>query len=88
MGIMTKIEGAPDRGDVKPGMAFFAGSGPPGETCGDCLHRGYYRLNGKGKSCRTTGCRVFKTLTGKHGPSVNKDNRSCKYFEPRNATRT
>ena len=81
MGILTKIEGCPDRDTAIPGMAFFAGTGPPGRTCGDCLHRGYSREGKNGKWKKTTGCKVFKSLTGQHGAAVSKGNASCNYFE-------
>jgi hypothetical protein len=80
VGIMTKIDGVPDRDSVKPGMAYFAGTGPFGETCGTCLHRGCIGAKGR----RVNGCAVFKSLTGRHGCVVNQYNHSCKYFEPLN----
>jgi len=80
MGVMTKIDGAPDREEAIAGMAFYAGTGPIGTTCGGCAHRGYYRVNGAGKSVRWLGCKVFKSLTGRHGRVVSKLNPSCKYF--------
>jgi hypothetical protein len=81
MGILTKIEGCPDRADAIAGMAHYAGSGPIGTTCGTCLHRGYSREGKNGKWKKTTGCRVYKSLTGRHGAAVRKENASCKYFE-------
>jgi hypothetical protein len=81
MGTMTKLPGVPDREQAIAGMAFYAGTGPIGQTCGSCLHRGYHRVSISGKSTRTLGCHVYKSLTGRHGAAINKLNRSCKYFE-------
>jgi hypothetical protein len=90
---LTKLPGVPDSGDAVPGMAHFAGSGPYGETCGGCVHRGYYRQAKTGKwnpqtnthdysTYRHPGCAMFKKLTGRAGPAVSADNQACKYFEP------
>lgn len=91
---MVKIPGVLDKNDAKPGMAHFAGTGPQGKTCGDCLHRGYYRQSRKGKwnetrqqeefkSYRVSKCAVYKSLTGHHGGDIDKYWASCKYFEPK-----
>jgi hypothetical protein len=75
-------------------MAFFAGTGPEGKTCGDCKLRGYYRQSlrtsynkktGKPehKSYRVQKCAAFKLMTGRHGATVKAEYPSCKYFEPR-----
>ncbi len=93
MPIMTVLPGVPDATDVKPGMAYFANTGPPGETCGGCLHRGYWR-EGKTKfnsdsnqleekRKRSLGCKMFLKLAMQHGPAVNKSWPACKYFEAR-----
>lgn len=92
MSYMTKIEGIPDTDDVKPGMAFFAGTGPYGKTCGTCKHRGVVRQSQKAtyserlkefvhRSYRTTQCAMFKKLSGNHGGSGDKNWSACKYFE-------
>jgi hypothetical protein len=91
---MKKIPGVPDTDDVRPGMAFFAGTGPFGTKCGDCCHRGYKRLSSKEsfdpttnewvrRSYRVTKYAMFKSMTGKHGADIDKDYPSCKYYEPR-----
>lgn len=96
MSFMTKIEGVPDTDTVKPGMAFFAGSGPYGKTCGDCRFRGMYRESRVGKwneerqaiehrTYRTTQCAMFKKLAGHAGGNVEKDWEACKYFEAKEA---
>jgi len=92
MSYMTKIEGVADTDDCLPGMAFFAGTGPYGKTCGDCKHRGVSRESRKGtwsenlqqivhKVYRTTQCAMFKKLSGSHGGNVKKEWPACKYFE-------
>jgi|HubBroStandDraft_4_1064222.scaffolds.fasta_scaffold603289_3 hypothetical protein len=70
MSYMTKIEGVADTDDAIPGMAFFAGTGPHGKTCGDCKHHGLTRESRNGtwserlqqtvyRSYRTTQCAMF-----------------------------
>ena len=71
-----------------PGMAFWAGSGPAGRTCGDCIHLGYWasRLNKCGTPIgtrRSKGCAKFHALTGTHGPAINQYLWACKYFTPK-----
>lgn len=94
MSCMTKIEGVADTDQALPGMAFFAGTGPEGKTCGNCKHRGVIRQSQKAvyseqakdfvhKSYRTTQCAMFKKLAGMHGSAVKKDYPACKYFEAR-----
>jgi len=89
---LTRHPGMPDSGEVIPGMAHFAGTGPAGKHCGDCGHRGYERQTAVPKwdevaRCyvygwyRYQGCAKFKGLTGKAGPVISANNASCKYFE-------
>jgi len=89
---LTTIEGVPDSSEAVPGMAFFAGSGPYGKTCGDCVHRGYSKEAKKAhwnerlqcdiyRSYRTQACAMYKALAGHHGPAVDASNKACKYFE-------
>ena len=90
---MKPIEGVPDSSQVKPGMAFFADTGPIGKTCGHCTHRGYSRLSAKArrnprtgqmehKARRHLGCAVYrKLMQGRHGPEVDPNWKACKYFE-------
>lgn len=91
---MVKIEGVPDREMVRPGMAFFAGTGPAGKTCGGCKHRGYSRESSRGKwsdtlqqmiyrSYHVQKCAMFKKTSGHHGADVDSDNPCCKFFEPK-----
>lgn len=92
MSFMTKLDGVPDTDQVKPGMAYFEGTGPAGQTCGKCKHRGYSRISSNGtwskytqqiehRTYRVTSCAKFKALAGEHGPSVDRDWKACKYFE-------
>lgn len=93
MSFLTKLPGVADSDDALPGMAFFAGTGPVGKTCGHCLHRGLSRQGTKGKyseklkdfvykTYRTTQCAMFKKLnSGVYGAAVKSDYPSCKYFE-------
>lgn len=84
MSVMTKIEGVADSDDAIPGMAFFAGTGPFGETCKGCAHRGYYKQSETGKTYRVNKCAVFKRLSGgRHGADIKASYSACKYFELR-----
>lgn len=78
---LTKIENVPDKATITPGMAYFAGTGPALETCGTCKHFGYYREKADGKSYRVSACWMFKKLTGKYGPRINRWQLCCKYHE-------
>ena len=67
------------------GMAFFANSGPVGETCGNCLFYGYFKsvYNQAGvvaSSVRTRGCAKYQQLTGKNGPPIPASAAACRYF--------
>jgi hypothetical protein len=71
---------------TEPGMAFFADTGPLGETCGDCKFKGYWRQRADEqgvplKPMRSGGCAKFHALTGTHGRAIDKNLRACKYFE-------
>lgn len=94
MSFMTKIDGVPDTDELRSGMAFFAGSGPTGKTCGDCKHRGYMRESRNGKwnaslqqivhrASRVMKCAMFKKMSGRHGADIDADYPCCKYFEPK-----
>ena len=74
---LTVIPGLPCREDIVPGMAHFAGSGPEGETCGGCEHRGVRR----GRRV-VMACAMFRKLTGRNGPVVACASKACKYFTP------
>lgn len=93
MSHLTRLPGIPDSAEIKPGMAHFAGSGPAGKTCGQCVHRGYWK-KGKDKidkathliketQVKTTACKEFLRLSLKHGPAVNVGWAACKFFKER-----
>jgi hypothetical protein len=66
-----------------PGMAFWAGTGPPRSTCGKCASYSYYYEKSSGDtSRRTKSCEKFYKMTGRHGDSLKKNQSACKYFEP------
>jgi hypothetical protein len=78
---LTRIKGVPDSSEAKPGMAFFEGTGPQDKRCGDCHHRGYYRETANGKHRKVLACQMFKKLSGRHGPPIDRNWHACKYFE-------
>jgi hypothetical protein len=70
-----------------PGQAHFAGTGPNGATCGQCIHLGYlkrtYTAAGEPTSAgKSNGCVEFLRLIGKHGPAVPRHALACRYFKP------
>jgi hypothetical protein len=72
----------------REGQAHFAGTGPFGATCGECVYLGYWRQrrNGSGEIVKTErdgGCEKFYQLTGKHGPAVPAGTEACRHFERR-----
>lgn len=71
-----------------PGMAHFAGTGPTGQSCRQCVHwrigaADWYAPGGKhGGAPKPRGCQAFLKFTmGREGPKVPHDARSCKHFE-------
>lgn len=81
--VMTKIAGSPDRSSAKPGMAFFSGTGPKGTTCRTCKFCGYMRKAAFSENLRkVNACEKFHSMTGRHGPDVEEQYESCKYYEP------
>lgn len=68
---LTRLPGIPDRDQAKIGMAYFAGTGPAGKTCGSCEHR---RFHG--------GCAVYAKQKGvAFGPRVALKWKACKFYE-------
>lgn len=89
---MTQIDGVPDRKVIERhrGMAYFPNTGPFATTCGTCVWRGYYRQSDRwnerqqkwvSKPQKVQGCAKFRALTGRHGPDVNANWPSCKYYD-------
>lgn len=87
---LTSDPGDANVHDVRPGMAYFANTGPFGTTCGECRHRGcitsYDRWNKEYevwevRTRRTGGCAMYKQIMRKGGLPVDPAWPSCKYFE-------
>jgi hypothetical protein len=71
-----------------PGQAHFAGTGPFAATCGDCVFCTYWKRikNASGdviKTSKSSGCKKFYELTGRHGPALAPGTDACRYFERR-----
>ena len=70
------------------GMAAWAAGGPFGTKCSGCAHLGYWkkRTNAAGETISMThrkrACGKFFELTGKHGPAIEGNPESCRYYEP------
>ena len=71
---MTKIEGVPGKREVKSGMAYFAGTGPNGSTCGKCAFWGNREFEKK--------CVKFREMAHEWGANLRKTQAACKYFSP------
>jgi hypothetical protein len=76
---MTSIPGVPSRDQIRPGMAFYIGSGPKGTICGNCKNFGYYDEHER--EWYEKRCGQYRKMTGNHGPVIDSGYRSCKYFE-------
>lgn len=74
---LMHIEGSFSREAAHPGMAYFAGTGPKGQTCVDCVHRCFLIHGDKFKRCAM----YSKLFGGKRGKPVRTYYRACKYFE-------
>lgn len=72
------------RAITAPGMAFWAGTGPVGETCRRCQNfkaQGYYSPNSKlGASLKKSPCAKYEELRGEPGPDIPHSSLACKYF--------
>jgi hypothetical protein len=71
---------------TREGQAHFAGTGPFGATCGECVFLGYWKQirsarDDTVKTQRVGGCEKFYQLTGKHGPAVPQGTEACRYFQ-------
>jgi hypothetical protein len=72
---------------TRAGQAHWAGTGPAGETCGQCGHLGYWEQvrNNAGTNVysrhRAGGCAKFFQLTGKHGAVIPPGAGACRHFE-------
>jgi hypothetical protein len=70
------------------GMAHFAGTGPEGKTCRECIHwaykrDGYHAKSGKhANMIKPQRCLRYSQLSqGKAGEAVPAQASACKYFE-------
>ena len=70
-----------------PGMAHFAGTGPHGSTCRECIFwahgpHDYRAKNGKYRGLiEPATCKKFQQMTGVMGSKIPDDALACKYFE-------
>jgi hypothetical protein len=88
---LTKPEGdleAQRRASTYAGMAYFAGTGQPGQTCRGCTHwltEGWKpdKKHMKG-TLKDSPCEVYVNMKpGRNPPKVPHNAWACKYFEPR-----
>lgn len=63
--------------DTVPGMAHWAGSGPKGKCCGDCVS--LVPRGALGYGCMLYHKRMGRWLTS----DIPRQTKSCKYFEAR-----
>lgn len=74
-----------------PGQAHFAGSGPAGKTCRECIFYGhtkggYYASRGKWRGLILPApCKKYRQMTQETGPNVPDSAMACKYFEENTA---
>ena len=76
------------------GMAHWAGSGPKGKSCRQCISwdncgadPGYYAAGGKHRGAlKPRSCRKYQELmAGEIGPAVPHNAAACKYFSENTA---
>ncbi len=65
---------------TQPGMAFFAHTGPVGETCQNCAH---FDLPDKPGRRWKAHCRKYTKMTSRCGAMVPKVTPACQYFARR-----
>ncbi len=70
--------------ETAPGMAHWAGSGPTGTTCRECVYftgKTYHsKAGGFRGGSKPAPCLKFKQLMRQKGPPVPHDSAACKYF--------
>lgn len=84
---LTQVDGVPDSSGIIRGMAHFAGTGPAGTYCRECLWWGFFlkdHWNVAHAACEKHR-KLTKQLRVPRGglPPVPSGARSCKYFEAR-----
>lgn len=60
------------------GMAHFAGTGPGGTACGECIHWQSNKLKPAKQICEQCG-----RMTGDRRKQIDAGRASCRYFEAR-----
>jgi hypothetical protein len=74
---MTKVVGHPDSDQKVAGMAYFAGTGPLGTTCGSCGCFGILKDN------KRRCLKHRQRMMGRWGSQLSEGQSTCKeYFEP------
>jgi hypothetical protein len=74
-----------------PGMAHFAGTGPQGKTCRECVFwahgpHDYRAKNGKYRGLiEPAKCNKYQQITTQAGAKVPDEAMSCRYFEQNEA---
>lgn len=76
---------AEQQANTPPGMAHWAGTGPKGKQCRECLfwtgcggERGYYS---GGNGLKPRSCKKYMDLmSGKRGPAVPYYTPACRHF--------
>ncbi len=70
-----------------PGMAHFAGTGPKGRTCRECIYWDHLPYEYRSKTGRYGGlikparCRKYRELTREQGAPVPYHAFACRHFE-------
>lgn len=73
---MVQVAGTLSRAQAIRGMAYFAGTGPNGATCGTCQHRLYSDDDGYHR-----GCALYRQFSGgRHGSRIAPTNPACRYY--------
>src|SRR5262245_60868366 len=70
---------------IVPGMASFAGEGPPGTYCRDCIHFGVVAVQTgvDDVEINRTGCAIYAQHMGHAAPTTRRDIQlcaACKHF--------
>src|SRR5262245_24447511 len=64
------------------GMAHFAGTGPRGKTCRECIHWAFDGYRQVDASLKLTVCNKYTALmNGREGGRIPYNTAACKYFE-------
>lgn len=66
--------------ETPSGMAHWAGTGPEGAKCGDCIEYRYDIVDNKGRNTKRNSCFLYYRKMGKHGSILPPQQSACKYF--------